>query len=281
MAQQLELGMISSTWIGTKVGLEEGIRAAKEIGFDTYDIFEDPLDIDDATRRQIKETADEVGLPIRSVVCVAFGIVDFNPSVRKFTLDRIKAYVDQGAYLGARNVLLVVGEYYWDCEVFPKEAIWDMSKEMVKEAGEYAQSKGLEIVLELEPFEQALLKDIDELARFVREIDHPAVRANADISHLHLSNASFDDVKKLHGLIGHIHLSDCDGKVHGDLPAGYGVTPIKDYLQAIVDTGYDGTVSIELEYSPDPDKIVEWAREAYDGTARIMDELGVRSPART
>jgi D-psicose/D-tagatose/L-ribulose 3-epimerase len=280
MAKQLELGMISSTWFDTKVGLEEGIRTAKEIGFDTYDIFEDPLDIDDDTRRLIKETADEVGLPIRSVVCVAFGIVDFNPSVRRFTLDRIKAYVDQGAYLGARNVLLVVGEYYWDGEVFPNAPIWDMSKEMVKEAGEYAQSKGLEIVLELEPFDQALLKDIDELVRFVREIDHPAVRANADISHLHLSNASFEDVAKLKGLIGHIHLSDCDGKVHGDLPAGRGVTPIKDYLQAIVDTGYDGTVSIELEYSPDPDKIVEWAQEAYDGTARIMDELGVRSPAR-
>jgi D-psicose/D-tagatose/L-ribulose 3-epimerase len=280
MAQQLELGMISSTWFDTKIGLEEGIRTAKEIGFDTYDIFEDPLDIDDDTRRLIKETADEVGLPIRSVVCVAFGIVDFNPSVRRFTLDRIKAYVDQGAYLGARNVLLVVGEYYWDGEVFPNAAIWDMSKEMVKEAGEYAQSKGLEIVLELEPFDQALLKDIDELVRFVGEIGHPAVRANADISHLHLSNASFEDVAKLKGLIGHIHLSDCDGKVHGDLPAGRGVTPIKEYLQAIVDTGYDGTVSIELEYSPDPDKIVEWTQEAYDGTARIMDELGVRSPAR-
>jgi D-psicose/D-tagatose/L-ribulose 3-epimerase len=275
----LELGLISSAWGETHVGLEEGMRKAKEIGFDTYDIFEDPLDIDDATRTLIREPAEEVALPIRSVVCVAFGIVDFNPSVRRFTLDRIKASVDQGAYLGARNVLLVVGEYYWDGEVFPRAAIWDMAKEMVKEAGEYARSKGLEIVLELEPFEQALLKDVDELARFVREIDHPAVRANADISHLHLSHASFDDVKKLEGLIGHIHLSDCDGKVHGDLPAGHGVTPIKDYLQAIVDTGYDGTVSIELEYSPDPDKIVEWAQEAYDGTARIMDELGVRSPA--
>ena len=280
MPQQLELGMISSTWIGTKVGLEEGIRTAKEIGFDTYDIFEDPLDLDDDTRRKIKETAEEVGLPIRSVVCVAFGIVDFNPSVRHFTLDRIKAYVDQGAYLGARNVLLVVGEYYWDCEVLPKEAIWELAKEMVKEAGEYARSKGLEIVLELEPFEQALLKDVDELVRFVREIDHPAVRANADISHLHLSNASFADVAKLTGLIGHIHLSDCDGKVHGDLPAGRGVTPIKEYLQAIIETGYDGTVSIELEYSPDPDKIVEWAGEAYQGTAGIMDELGIRSSVR-
>jgi D-psicose/D-tagatose/L-ribulose 3-epimerase len=272
----MELGMISSTWLGTKVGLEQGIREAKRIGFDTYDIFEDPLDIDDATRRLIRDTAEDAGLPIRSVVCVAFGLVDFNPSVQRFTLDRIKAYVDQGSFFGARNVLLVVGEYYWDCEVFPAEAIWDMAKAAVTSAGEYAQSKGLEIVLELEPFETALLKDVDELARFVREIDHPAVRANADISHLHLSHASIDDVQKLTGLIGHIHLSDCDGKVHGDLPAGMGVTPIKDYLGAIRDTGYDGTVSIELEYSPDPDKIVEWAQQAYDGTAAIMRELGVR-----
>jgi D-psicose/D-tagatose/L-ribulose 3-epimerase len=272
----MELGMISSTWLGTKIGLEDGIRQAKEIGFDTYDIFEDPLDIDYDTRERIKETSEEVGLPIRSVVCVAFGVVDFNPSVRRFTLDRVKAYVDQGAFLGARNVLLVVGEYYWDGEVFPKEAIWDLAKEAVREIGEYAQSKGLEVVLELEPFDQALLKDVDELVRFVKEVDQPAVRANADISHLHLARASFDDVKKLTGLIGHIHLSDCDGEKHGDLPAGRGVTPIKDYLAAIRDTGYDGTVSIELEYSPDPEKIVEWTDEAYRETAKIMRDLGVR-----
>ncbi|HSS73807.1 MAG TPA: sugar phosphate isomerase/epimerase family protein [Gaiellaceae bacterium] len=273
----MELGMISSTWLDTKIGRLDGIRTAKEIGFDTYDVFEDPLDLTDEERQEIKQTAEEVALPIRSVVCVAFGIVDFNPSVRRFTLDRIKAYVDQGAFFGARNVLLVVGEYYWDCEVFPQAAIWDLAKEMVKEAGEYAQSKGLEIVLELEPFDQALLKDVHELARFVNDIGHPAVRANADISHLHLSDASFDDVKELSGLIGHIHLSDCDGKVHGDLPAGMGVTPIKEYLAAIRDTGYDGTVSIELEYSPDPEKIVEWTQQAYDGTAAIMRDLGVRS----
>lgn len=272
----MELGMISSTWLDTKIDRLEGIRKAKAIGFDTYDVFEDPLDLTDAEREEIKRTAAEVGLPIRSVVCVGFGIVDFNPSVRRFTLDRIKAYVDQGAFLGARNVLLVVGEYFWDGEVFPREAIWDLAKDLVRDAGEYAQTKGLEIALELEPFNEALLKDVDELVRFVREVDHPAILANADISHLHLSGASFEDVAKLKGLIGHIHLSDCDGKVHGDLPAGLGVTPIKQYLAAIRDTGYDGTVSIELEYSPDPDKIVEWTQQAYDGTARIMHELGVR-----
>ena len=280
MAQQFELGMISSTWLGTKIGLEEGIRKAKEIGFDSYDIFEDPLDIDDEARKLIKETCDEVGLPIRSVVCVNFGLVDFNPSVERFAMDRATAYIDQGAYFGARNILLVIGEYYWDGEVFPNEAIWGFAVDRVRRLGGYAQSKGLEVVIELEPFTQALAKDVDELARFVREVDHPAVRANADISHLHLSRASFDDVKKLQGMIGHIHLSDCDGERHGDLPAGRGVTPIKDYLQAIVDTGYSGTVSIELEYSPDPDKIVEWVEEAYRETSKIMDELDVRDGAR-
>lgn len=280
MANNLELGMISSTWAGTKVGLEEGIRKAKEIGFDSYDVFEDPLDIDDATREKIKATCEEVELPIRSVVCVAFGIVDFNPSVERFAMDRARAYIDQGAFLGARNLLLVIGEYFWDGEVFPNEAVWEMAVGRVRTLGEYAGSKGLEVVIELEPFSQALVKDVDELARFIREVGHPAVKANADISHLHLSHASFEDVAKLQGTIGHIHLSDCDGEAHGDLPAGRGVTPIKEYLQAIVETGYSGTVSIELEYSPDPDRIVEWVEEAYRETAKIMDDLGIRDGAR-
>ncbi len=272
----LELGMISSTWEGTHVGLEEGIRKAKEIGFDTYDIFEDPLDIDDATRELIKKTCQEVGLPIRSCVCVAFGIVDFNPSVVRFTVDRVKAYVDQAAYLGARNVLLVIGEYFWDGEVFPRAAIWDMATGRCQEIADHAATKNVEIVLELEPFTEALVGTTDELVRFVCEVDRPNFRANADISHLHLSDATFEDVAKMTGLIGHIHLSDCDGKVHGDLPAGLGVTPIKEYLQAIVDTGYEGTVSIELEYAPNPAEIVAWATTAYENTAAIMRDLGVR-----
>ncbi|CAN5798561.1 hypothetical protein BH20CHL4_BH20CHL4_12650 [soil metagenome] len=272
----LELGMISSTWEGTHVGLEDGIRKAKEIGFDTYDIFNDPLETDDATRKLIKDTCAEVGMPIRSCVCVAFGIVDFNPSVVRFTLDRVKAYINQAAYFGARNVLLVIGEYYWDGEVIPRQMVWDMAKARCQELAEHAAPKNVEIVLELEPFTEALVNTVENLVRFVKEVDRPNFRANADISHLHLAGATIEDVSQLTGLIGHIHLSDCDGKVHGDLPAGMGVTPIREYLQAIVDTGYEGTVSIELEYSPEPEKIVEWATRAYEGTAAVMRDIGVR-----
>jgi sugar phosphate isomerase/epimerase len=118
---------------------------------------------------------------------------------------------------------------------------------------------------------------VHELADLIRLVDHPAVKANADVSHLHLSGASFDDVAVLRGMIGHVHVSDCDGKVHGDMPPGRGVTPIKEYLQAILDTGYTGTVSVELERVPEPDRMVELVEEAYRETARILAELGARN----
>ena len=275
----IELGLIGSAWHGTGIPVVEGIRRTKEIGFDTYDVFEDPLTISREEQQAIKDACSEVGLPIRSAVCIALGLVDFVPAVRRFTLDRCKAYIDQQAFLGGRNVLLVAGEYYCDLQVFSADQIFGLVVENVRELAEHAEPLGIEVVIELEPFENAVAGSVHALARLIREVDHPAVRANADVSHLHLSGASFDDVRVLEGMIGHVHVSDCDGKVHGDMPPGRGVTPIKKYLQAILDTGFDGTVSVELERTPEPDRMVELVEEAYRETARILSELGVRDAA--
>jgi D-psicose/D-tagatose/L-ribulose 3-epimerase len=275
----LELALIGSAWHGTGVGVVEGMRKAKELGFDAYDVAEDPLDLDDQERRAIKEASEELGLPVRSSICIALGLVDFTPAVRRFTVERCRAFVDQQAYLGGRNVLLVAGEYYCDLQVFSAEQILELVADNIRTLAEYAEPAGIELVVELEPFENAVAGSVEELARLIRRIDHPSVKANADISHLHLSGASFEDVALLAGAIGHVHMSDCDGKVHGDLPPGHGVTPIAEYLKAIVDTGFGGTVSIELERSPHPEQMEELVAEAYRGAAAIMAELGVRPSA--
>ena len=276
MENALELGLIGSAWHGTSLGVLEGIAKTKEIGFDTLRRLRGPADDDRRRAPPIKETCDELGLPIRSAVCIALGLVDFVPSVRRFTLDRCKAYIDQQAYFGGRNVLLVAGEYYCDLQVFSKEQIFGLVAENLRELAEYAEPQGIELVIELEPFKNAIASSVHELADLIRLVDHPAVKANADVSHLHLSGASFDDVAVLTGMIGHVHVSDCDGKVHGDMPPGRGVTPIKEYLQAILDTGFTGTVSVELERVPEPDRMVELVEESYRETARILAELGAR-----
>jgi D-psicose/D-tagatose/L-ribulose 3-epimerase len=281
MGSSLELALIGSAWHGTGIGVVEGMRKAKELGFDAYDVAEDPLELDDAERRAMREASEELDLPIRSSICIALGLVDFTPAVRRFTLERCRAFVDQQAYLGGRNVLLVAGEYYCDLQVFNAQQIFELVADNIRALAEYAEPAGIELAIELEPFENAVAGSVHELARLIRRIDHPSVKANADISHLHLSGASFADVAVLAGMVGHVHMSDCDGKVHGDLPPGHGVTPIKEYLQAIVDTGFDGTVSVELERSPQPERMEELVADAYRGAAAIMSELGVRSEALT
>jgi sugar phosphate isomerase/epimerase len=113
--------------------------------------------------------------------------------------------------------------------------------------------------------------------RFLHDVGQSNVKANIDVSHLVLAGDPPERIGKLAGRIAHVHLSDCDGKKHGDLPPGRGVVDFPPYLRALNDADFRGTVSIELEYSPEPDKIVEWVREAYESTNNLMRSLEIRS----
>ena len=88
----MQLGLINSAWAQAGRGTAWGIAKTKEIGFDSIDIFADPLDIDIRERQLIRTECARHGLPIISVCCVATGLVDFNPSVQRFHLERCEAY---------------------------------------------------------------------------------------------------------------------------------------------------------------------------------------------
>jgi sugar phosphate isomerase/epimerase len=272
----MKLGLINSAWAQSARPTAFGIQKTKEIGFDSIDIFTDPLDIDVRERRLIKDECDRVGLPIVSIACVAVGLVDFNPSVRRFHVDRVKAYLDLAYEYEARNVLLVLGEYIWQQEVIPPEEQWKAGVASCRRLGEYAADLGVELALELEPFRLSLVNDIDTMVRFLDDVGHPAVKANIDISHLHLSRVAPESLSRLRGKACHVHISDCDGKVHGDMPPGRGVVDFVPYLEQIKALEIDGAVSIELEYSPEPDRIVEWVEEAYRETDKLMRQVGLR-----
>jgi sugar phosphate isomerase/epimerase len=115
------------------------------------------------------------------------------------------------------------------------------------------------------------------MIRFLDDVAHPAVQANVDISHLALARTAPEGICRLAGRIAHVHLSDCDGNKHGDLPLGRGVVDFPPYLQALRTAGFAGSISIELEYSPEPAKIAEWVRGAYLATDRLMRTAGIRS----
>lgn len=272
----MKLGLINSAWVQANQPTEFGLRKTKQIGFDTVDIFVDPLEIDVRERRLIKQECDRLDLPIISLACVAVGLIDFNPSVRKFHESRVRAYLDLAYEYEAKNVLLVIGEYIWNKEVIPPSEQWQTGVEAVRRLGQRAGELGLEIVVELEPFPLSLVNSIDTMVRFLDDVGLESVKANIDVSHLVLSKVAPEELRRLKGRAGHVHISDCDGKVHGDLPPGRGVVPFEPYLREIKALDIDGAVSIELEYSPQPERIVEWVEEAYRETDKRLRAVGLR-----
>ena len=272
----MKLGLINSAWFGSPVGTAEGIRLTREIGFDSIDISADPLEIDARERKLIGDTVRETGLPVVSVVGCSLGIADFYPTVRKFHVDRARKYLELGYELEARNYLIVIGEYIWQQEVIPPRDQWNWAVEGLRTLGEYAAGLGLEIAIELEPFHLSIVNDVASMVKMLDDVAHPAVKANLDISHLALTHTAATEIPRLRQRIAHCHLSDCDGKKHGDLPPGRGVVDFPPYLAQMKAAGFDGTISIELEFAPDPAKIVDWVTEAYRATDRLMRAQGLR-----
>ena len=272
----MKLGLINSAFYQAGVATVTGLKHISRIGFDCVDIATEAVGISKQEVSRVARATEKLGLPVISLPFTASGLIDFQRPVREFHIARSKQFIDLARAWDAKNILLVLGEYIWQREVIPPEAQWQWGLESCRRLGDYAGNKGIDIALELEPFRLSLLNSVDTMVRFVDECHHPRVRANIDISHLVLSDTGPGEIKKLKGKAIHVHLSDCDGKVHGDLPPGRGVVKFGPYLQAIKELGMDGVVSVELEYAPDRSKVVEWVTEAYRETAKRMDLVGLR-----
>jgi len=272
----MRLGIINSAFQQLGIDTETGLKHIARIGFDCVDIFTEAMTISAQEKLIIARTCEQEKVPIVSLPVVATGLIDFNEPVRAFHVARCKQFLDLASEFDAVNIVLVLGEYLWQKEVIPPADQWRWAVECCRVLGDYADGKGLDIALELEPFRLSLLNNTAEMVRFLDDCDHPRVRANIDISHLVLSDSGPETLSQLSGKAVHVHISDCDGKVHGDLPPGRGIVKFSPYLRAIKELRIDGAISVELEYSPDPTRIVEWVEEAYRETDRLMRLSGLR-----
>ena len=205
------------------------------MGFDSYDIF--PFNTPIQTLRAERRALEEVEIPCSSFIVAANGLTDFVPESRKFTVDYVKKQLDLGYDFESPTMVLVLGNYVYEKKEFKPEDQWNWALEGVRDIADYSKSLGIDIALEYVPYLFYLLDSVDHMAKFIRDANHPSVKANADISHLYLMGDPPESLQKLRGKIVNIHFSDCDGKVHGDLPPGRGVVPLRDYLKVLKEIG--------------------------------------------
>src|ERR1017187_471424 len=113
----MKLGIINSTFHQAGMDTATGLEHIARIGFDCVDIFTEAVGIPQKEISLIAKTCDKLGLPIISLPVVAFGLIDFNAPVREFHVGRCKKYIGLAKTFGAKNILLVLGEYIWQREV--------------------------------------------------------------------------------------------------------------------------------------------------------------------
>ena len=75
------------------------------------------------------------------------------------------------------------------------------------------------MAVELLPFRHAFINSLDSMVRLLDEVGLEGVTAAIDISHLWLQRIEPSEIARLRGRIGQVHIADCDGVHHGDLPA--------------------------------------------------------------
>ena len=106
----MKLGLVENCWWSSPVGPVDGMRLAKDIGFDSYDVFF--LDTPGSTREAQRKALQECGLPCSSFIVAANGLTDFVPEMRKFSIGYVKQQVDLGLSLTRRR-------WCWSSETIP------------------------------------------------------------------------------------------------------------------------------------------------------------------
>ena len=273
------LGLVDSAWFGSEWEGPRMFELTREIGFETIDLFVgyEPTDLAPEERTELRRRIGAAGLEVWALLCTPLGLADFNDSVRRYHIDRVNRVVDLAVDVGAPSVMVCPGEYVFQQELLPVEFEWGRLVDAVREIGMHARDRKALIAIELLPFQFAFVNSVESMIRLLDAVQAEEVTAAIDISHFWLQRIEPSEIERLRGRIGQVHIADCDGARHGDLPAGMGNTPFVSYLRALEKAGYAGAASVELEFPADPTRMLEWVQAAYSGSVAVLEEAGLRT----
>ena len=155
----------------------------------------------------------------------------------------------------AFNANLIRTFAFWKTDIV--EGRWNEIVSAYGEPVKIAENEGIILGLENEPSTSLATAKLTE--RFVREIDSPNVRAiwdPANESHAERSSETPypDGYERLKCMMVHVHVKDAaknreTGKMES-VAVGEGLIDWQNQLQALVDDGYDGYLSLETHWRP-------------------------------
>lgn len=213
---------------------------------------------DDRKVAAVRALLADNGLSVRiftpEQVMYPVNIASGDAEYRRASIQRFRRAADIAADLGAHHLFLTAGRGY---ETEPPDTAWNHAADSLTEIACHAAGVGIRCLLEpLQRRESNILHNAADLRRMMDRVGQPNVDAVLDLVAMACAGDGVGDYLAAFGpRLAHVHV--VDGTPSGHLVWGDGSLPLDDWISALADGGYNGTVSFEPfgdgSYALDPE----------------------------
>lgn len=221
----------ASTLSDFKDGIGKNLEFFEKIGLKYAEILHQypnqNIDIDILDSYNLKYT---VHSPIINI-----NIASLNDAIKEASISEIKKSIDLANEINSDIVVVHPGSIPFLGKDFKKE-ILDISKESIKEIGDYGKELGVHATIENMPeIEGYIYKNIKELDELLTSLN---MYMTLDIGHAY--NSGFSQNEMYFDSIKHIHISDNNGDYDSHYSLGEGSIDFKTCIDIFQREKYDG-----------------------------------------
>lgn len=242
--------------------LEETIQKLAQLGYSAIELSCQPHQLfpvhySKKDANAIRQLASEVGIAISNLHAgdrnllgpnAEPSLINPDANARKKRLEVNKAAIDLSVELGTDIMALTSGPLHREMTVSDS---WRYLVDGLDQCIKYANEAGVRLILEPEP--ELFVHSITDFLNLVKDLEHPeGFGLNLDIGH---SYCMYEDIpaiiRQTKHLLMHIHLEDISNRQHRHLIPGEGEIDFGPVQQALLEIGYSGYVSVELQEHTD------------------------------
>lgn len=230
------------------------IDICRQSGMASFEIMEHPefksavpLESTAAERAEVKRLFEEAGLPIAALAITCRYDVPDQAQVRA-SIEETKRYVDLAKDIGAPR-LRCLGDRFRDG--LTRDQTMTQVAAALREICEYADPLGIDCPIEMHGDFSAWEVALDAVER----VDHPRCYLVHNGAAPNMTPGDWDDVwGRIRPYVKHVH-------VHDVLSEAF---PCKRFFLTLRDSRYDGFISMELQPSNDPVRVLKLTKALVD-----------------
>jgi sugar phosphate isomerase/epimerase len=245
------------------------IRRLAGLGYDTVELgAELPL----AEASETRDLFDDARLSVSSI-CPGFtaerDLSHPDPEVRENAVSYLGEVADLANAVGAPVIIVAPTAFLRTRPIASEGEEWGLAGESIRAAGEHAASLGVDLTLECwNRYGTFLLNRLEQAARLWRETGLPNGGVLADTYHMNTEERSLPEAIRTTGtLINHVYLSDSNRAA-----PGLGHVDYAEALRAVLDIGYPGYLTFELDARAAVRSGVVPAEAREDPTPYLMEQ---------